>query len=78
MREELILVNFREFIREGVKQGIIRGDINLDLTLMMFVNCIQSIINPKTLSELPYSMKEVFDSIVGVIFNGILAKGHAL
>ncbi len=78
IREKMIMTGFRVFIREGIAQGVIRNDVNLDLVLLMFVNCVQSIINPKVLSQLPYSMKEVFDSMVRIFFNGILVKGYKI
>lgn len=71
-REKFILANFRDFIREGVQKGIIRNDVNQEIILLIFVNIVRTIINPKILSEMPFTLKEAFNAIIKVIYNGIL------
>ncbi len=75
-REKEIMTNFRNLIQEGIEQGIIRPDINKDIIIMIFVNSIRTIVNPMVLSEMPFSIKEAFDTIVKVVFNGILTEKY--
>jgi AcrR family transcriptional regulator len=75
-REKFILSNFRSFFQEGVQKGLIRNDVNQEIILLIFVNSIRAIINPKTLSEVPFAFKDVADGIIKVIFNGILTADY--
>ena len=76
LRERFILVHFRDFIREGVEKGIIRNDVNQEIILLIFVNSVRTIITPKVISEMPFSVKEAFDAIIKVIYNGILTVDY--
>lgn len=76
MREKFILAHFREFFGEGIQKGIIRNDINREIILLVFVSSVRTIINPKTISEMPFSVQEAFDAIVKVIYNGILTVDY--
>lgn len=75
-RERFMLAHFREFIREGVEKGIIRSDVNQEIILLIFVNSVRTVITPKVISEMPLSLKEVFDAIIKVIYNGILTVDY--
>lgn len=77
-REKFILVNFRDFFQEGIQKGIIRNDVNMEIILLIFVNAIRGVINPKTLSELPFTVKDAFNGIIKVIYNGILTEDHKI
>jgi AcrR family transcriptional regulator len=78
LREKFILAHFRDFIREGVEKGMIRNDVNQEIILLIFVNSIKTIITPKVITEMPFSLKEAFDAIIKVIYNGILTEDYRL
>lgn len=76
LREKFILAHFREFIGEGVEKGIIRNDVNQEIILLIFVNSVRSIMNPKIIAEMPFSLQEAFNAIIQVIYNGILTVDY--
>jgi len=78
IREKFILANFRGFFQEGIQKGVIRKDVDLEIILLVFVNSIRGVINPKALAELPFTVKDAFDGIIKVIYNGILTEGHKI
>lgn len=77
-REKFILANFRDFFQEGVQKGLIRNDINQEIILLIFINIVQAVINPKVLSEMPFTVKDAFDAIIKVIYNGILTTDQKI
>ena len=65
---------FTTFINEGIKTGVFRKDIDRELIVLFYLHAIQGLINPETLSQLPYSANQVFDAIIRIIFEGILTE----
>jgi AcrR family transcriptional regulator len=76
IRKRLMFGHIRNLLQEGIATGVIKNNINQEILVLIFLNSIRTIINPKVLSGLPYSMKEAFDTITQVIFNGILTEGY--
>ena len=71
-RQERINKDFGNLLREGMQKGMFRSDIDEQLILLIYSNAVQSIINPETLINLPFTATQVFDAIVKVIYEGIL------
>lgn len=71
-REKMILSKFSDLIREGVQQGIFRPDLRQPVVVLIYLNTIQALINPETLSAVPYTAQEVFDEIIQTLFYGLL------
>ncbi len=65
---------FTTFINEGVEKGVFRKDIDRQLIILFYLHAIQGMINPETLSQLPYSANQVFDAVIRIIFEGILTE----
>lgn len=65
---------FTTFINEGVEKGVFRKDIDRQLIVLFYLHAIQGLINPETLSQLPYSANQVFDAIIRIIFEGTLTE----
>ncbi len=65
---------FTVFINEGVENGVFRKDIDRQLIVLFYLHAIQGLINPETLSQLPYSANQVFDAVIRIIFEGILTE----
>ena len=78
IRERLIVNNIRNLLQEGIERGIIKNDIDREIVVLIFINCIRTIVNPGVLSELSSSMKETFETIIKVIFNGILTESNKI
>lgn len=73
-RAERIMKVFGELLSEGIRKGIFRNDIDRDLVLLIYSNAIENIINPEMLTRIPFTAAQVFDTIVKVIFEGILTS----
>ena len=71
-RSKRIMTVFGKLLEEGVQKGSFRSDIDRELILLIYTNAIQTIINPHTLLHLPFTASQVFESIVRVLFEGIL------
>ncbi len=63
-----------ELFTSGVEKGIFRNDIERDIVLLIYTNAIQGIINPETLSQLPFSANQAIEMIFKVLFEGILTE----
>ena len=80
-RRERIQNDFGNLLREGMRKRMFRSDIDEQLILLIYSNAIQTIINPETLMNLPFTVVQVFEAIMKVIYEGILtdeAKGKYL
>lgn len=71
-RSTLIHEGFGDLLRQGVEQGMFRDDIDDKLILLIYLNMIESSINPQTLVQIPYSAIQVFEAIMKVMYEGIL------
>ena len=77
-RSRIIQNKFGELFKKGAQNKTFRRDINAQLLILIFSTLIQKIINPETLSQLPFSASQAFEAIVSVIFEGILTdQGRA-
>jgi AcrR family transcriptional regulator len=74
-RKANMVKRFSVFINEGVEKGVFRKDIDRQMIVLFYLHAIQGLINPETLSQLPYSANQIFDSIIRIIFEGILTEG---
>jgi len=73
-RREKITKYFGAMIQQAKKEGIFRSDVNEQVVFMMFLNSVQSIVNPEVLSQHSFSPKEAMYTIFHVIFEGSLTE----
>jgi len=71
-RRTRILSEFGKLFKQGAQKGVFRSDFDLQLILMMYTSAVQEMVNPEVLSQLPNSAAEVVDTIIKVIFEGML------
>lgn len=71
-RGRIIRTRFRRLFQRGVEGRAFRKEVDPQLLLLIYSTLIQRIINPETLSQLPYSASQAFEAIATVIFEGIL------
>ena len=71
-RNQAIRRRFGTLFQKGVHSKAIRRDINAELLVLIYLTLVQRIINPETLSQLPLSMSQAFETIISVMFEGIL------
>ncbi len=72
MRLKTAEPEFTALINEGVQNKVFRDDIYQRLTVLMYINAIQGMINPEVLSQLPLTADQVFETIIKILFEGIL------
>lgn len=72
MRQELIQEYFSRMFEDGVKSKVFRSDINPELFMVIYANTIRSVMNPETIAQVPFMVTELFESIIDILFNGIL------
>ena len=71
-RNKRIYEDFGKLLHEGREQGIFRNDVDEQLVLLIYANVIRNIISPEILMQLPFTAVQVYETIVKVIFEGIL------
>jgi AcrR family transcriptional regulator len=71
-RQKRILANFGNLLNEGMRKGAFKRDVDQQLVVLIYSTLIQRIINPEILSQLPLSAAQAFETIIKVIFEGIL------
>lgn len=71
-RRERVLTQIQKMFLQGQQERILRQDMNTDLFMLMFLSCVEGILNPTTLSEYPFSMAEAFKGIFKILFEGAL------
>jgi AcrR family transcriptional regulator len=64
--------DFGKLLREGREKGIFRNDIDQQLVLIIYDNLIQNVISPEMLMQIPFTASQVYETIVKVIFEGIM------
>ncbi len=73
-RNEVILSRIAKMIKEAKAERKFRGDVSDEVVLMMFINSVQTIVNPEVLSQHSFSPKEAMYTIFHVIFEGSLTE----
>jgi AcrR family transcriptional regulator len=73
-RRTTIVTNVRSMIEKGKEEGMIRKDLDSDLFVLVFLNAVQNIVNPQTLSEYPFTALQAFRGILRIIFEGALTE----
>jgi len=63
-----------ELFNKGVEDGVFRKDIGRDFVILMYTSAIQTIINPETLAQLPFSTGQAIETVFKVIFEGIFTE----
>ncbi len=71
-RQKKILRQFRQLFASGINNGLIRKEVDFDLMVLIFEKLADSVMNPEIVSEIPYSVDQVFDQTMNVFFKGIL------
>ncbi len=71
-RSKRIYEDFGKLLHDGVQKGIFRSDIDQQLVLLIYNNVIKNIISPEVLSQIPFTALQVYETIVKIIFEGIM------
>jgi AcrR family transcriptional regulator len=73
-RKKKILQNFTKLLDSGVKRGVFRRDVDPQLMTMVFATLMQNLIDPKLFSQVPFTASQMFETIVEIVFRGILTE----
>ncbi len=73
-RMERMRANLEKLVKEGVAKGVFRNDLNEQVLVLMYGGLIQHLVTPQMLAQLPVSMKQLFETIITVLFEGILTE----
>jgi len=71
-RQKTIATDFGALIKEGRQKGQFRKDVDERLFILIYSNVVRDILNPETLSSLPFKPSVVYDAICKTLFEGLL------
>jgi AcrR family transcriptional regulator len=79
---ESAYIRFQKLINQGVDQGLVNPLINVSLMVMLYAAAVQSLLDPKFLSDFPeditkqmtLSPSQIYDQAITIIYNGILTE----
>ncbi len=63
---------FSMLVDEGIAQGIFRKDIDKNIVVLMYVFSLQNLLTHEVLAQVPLSADQVYNTLISVIFEGIL------
>ena len=72
---EVKQARFRKFgilLEEGIKHGVFRSDVPAEIILRSYTAAIENLMMPQTLGELPCTAQVAFQSLITILFEGIL------
>ena len=78
-RKDMVHVYFPMLLDEGINEGHFKKTINKGVAVLLMMNAMEIIINPKLVTSLPYNLaqqvpvkpEELFDRIIEIIYDGI-------
>jgi AcrR family transcriptional regulator len=71
-RQRNIATDFGALIKEGRQKGQFRKDVDESLFILIYSHVVRDILNPETLSTLPFKPSAVYDAICKTLFEGLL------
>jgi AcrR family transcriptional regulator len=79
---ESAYIRFQKLINQGVDQGLVNPRINVSLMVMLYAAAVQSLLDPKFISNFPeditkqmtLSPSQIYDQAITIIYNGILTE----
>jgi TetR/AcrR family transcriptional regulator, cholesterol catabolism regulator len=71
-RRERVFSVVTELFEEGMREGFIRNDIESRLVPLLFINALSSLMTPAQFVSLPLAPAELFESLIRILFGGVL------
>ncbi|MEX0603041.1 MAG: TetR/AcrR family transcriptional regulator [Bacteroidota bacterium] len=71
-RREQILSSIKAIFYQAKEEGLLRNDVNIDILILMFLSSVDGILNPFVLSEHSFSLRQAFQQIFSILFQGSL------
>jgi AcrR family transcriptional regulator len=73
-RENSSKSNYHKFMKLGRKKRIFKKNLSDDIIFLMSFYSVQNLMTPEILSELPYTSKEVMDTVKDILLTGTLTE----
>ena len=73
-RKVLIRDNFIIFLKQGVNDGIFKKDFDVNIFINLYFHIIHKIHDPETLANSSFSIKDLHQMIIKIMFEGILTN----
>jgi AcrR family transcriptional regulator len=71
-RREKVLSHLEEMFRQAKQEHVFREDVDTELFYMVFINAVETIVNPQSLSEHSFSAQDAFNGILRLLIEGAL------
>lgn len=79
-RQEIAHNHFIKLLEEGIRAGFVKPGLNVNMSVYLYMSALNSLLDHHFLRQLPKSvhnvlptnMTEMFNSIINIIFEGIL------
>jgi len=65
---------FSVLVDDGIAHGIFRKDVDKNIVVLMYVFSLQNLLTPEVLAQVPLSADQVYNTLINVIFEGILTE----
>ena len=73
-RNETVMNEFAQMVKQGVQLGIFRSDVNAHVFVLMYAAAMRAIVNPEVLSHLPVDLSQAYQAAVTVFFEGMMTE----
>jgi AcrR family transcriptional regulator len=73
-RTRIIRNSFARLVEEGIREKNFREDVDPHLVMLIYLAAVQQILNPETLSTLPFTLGQAFEGIIKVLLEGVLTS----
>jgi hypothetical protein len=73
-RRAHILANFQTICNEAVRRGMLRTDVNYDLFTLMYISCVENVMNPATGNEFKMTGFQMFQMMMRILFGGVMTE----
>lgn len=71
-RQKCLHNDFGALVKEGRHKGVFRKDVDERLFILIYSTLLKDVLNPEVLSGLPFKPSQVFDTVMKVLFEGLL------
>lgn len=65
---------FSLLVDDGIAEGIFRKDVDKNIVVLIYVFSLQNLLTPEVLAQVPLSADQVYNTLINVIFEGILTE----
>lgn len=74
LETEKLLSRCEDLFEEGIRQGLFKENLHKAVVIRFYFEAIRNLLVSDILLDLPLSMTELFDSILVIIFEGVLTE----